>query len=155
MVADKQIVNINTIAYTNKLFKQIKGDGSIHLLGGSGLTTKIMEFYDWYYKQDNMISKEAINNFHYVLREKEDIINVLAVIKHKDKITLQLYNNSPYPTVIENEYFAIGTGSEFALGALYCNKNAIEALTVAANFDPYTNGVFNIITFDDVIKSIG
>lgn len=37
-------------------------------------------------------------------------------------------------------FYAIGSGAHFALAAMACGKNAIEAVRIAARFDPYTGG---------------
>jgi len=42
---------------------------------------------------------------------------------------------------VECKYnIAIGSGSQFALAALACGKSALEAVKIAATFDPYTGG---------------
>lgn len=37
-------------------------------------------------------------------------------------------------------FYAIGSGSHFALAAMACGCTAVEAVRIAARFDPYTGG---------------
>lgn len=41
---------------------------------------------------------------------------------------------------IESEFYAIGTGAPYALGAMAVGRCAIEAVHAAARFDPHTGG---------------
>lgn len=47
--------------------------------------------------------------------------------------------------VIERCY-AVGSGSHFALAAMACGKTAVEAVRLAARFDPGTGGRVESIT---------
>ncbi len=42
-----------------------------------------------------------------------------------------------------DDFYAIGSGAKVALGAMACGKSAIEAVRIAARFDPYTGGRIN------------
>lgn len=53
-----------------------------------------------------------------------------------------LYEMTPYPIHIENKQYAIGSGRDYALAAMACGRDAIEAVHLAAMFDINTgNGV--------------
>jgi len=41
---------------------------------------------------------------------------------------------------VMDDFYAIGSGAKVALGAMACGKSAIEAVRIAARFDPYTGG---------------
>lgn len=43
--------------------------------------------------------------------------------------------------------FAIGSGADYALGALAMGASGEEAVKVAARYDPYTNGVTQVANF--------
>jgi 20S proteasome alpha/beta subunit len=45
-------------------------------------------------------------------------------------------------------YLAIGSGKEFALGAMWAGANAIEAVKAAMTFDPGTGGEVMVLTHD-------
>jgi hypothetical protein len=42
--------------------------------------------------------------------------------------------------LIEEEFYAVGSGSVAALAAMHCGKSAIEAVRVAARIDAFTGG---------------
>lgn len=51
---------------------------------------------------------------------------------------LYMYDQTPVPFKINNEYYAIGSGAPYALAAMYLGKSPAEAVEVAALFDPGT-----------------
>jgi hypothetical protein len=42
--------------------------------------------------------------------------------------------------LIEEEFYAVGSGSMAALAAMHCGKSALEAVRIAARIDPFTGG---------------
>lgn len=50
-------------------------------------------------------------------------------------------------------YEAIGSGEDFALGALYAGASATEAVVAAANFDAYTSGPIRTEKVSDMIAA--
>lgn len=46
---------------------------------------------------------------------------------------------------LEADYFVIGSGAEYAKGAMGMGAEAEEAVVVAAIFDPYTEGPFTVL----------
>jgi len=53
-----------------------------------------------------------------------------------------IYETTPYPLHIEDTFYAIGSGRDFALAAMYLGKTAVEAVELASKFDAGTgNGV--------------
>lgn len=42
-----------------------------------------------------------------------------------------------------DDFYAVGSGAKVALGAMACGKSAVEAVRIAARFDPYTGGRIN------------
>jgi ATP-dependent protease HslVU (ClpYQ) peptidase subunit len=42
--------------------------------------------------------------------------------------------------LIEEEFYAVGSGSMAALAAMHCGKSAVEAVRIASRIDPYTGG---------------
>ena len=53
-----------------------------------------------------------------------------------------VYNQVPYPIVIEEEFFAFGSGAAYALAAMSFGYSAYEAVEVANKFDNHCgNGI--------------
>jgi ATP-dependent protease HslVU (ClpYQ) peptidase subunit len=44
------------------------------------------------------------------------------------------------PLKLENEFWAIGSGAEYAMGAMAAGKSAAQAVEIACQFDPHSNG---------------
>ena len=53
---------------------------------------------------------------------------------------LWLWDSWLVPVKIEDEFYAIGSGTKAALGALHMGANAVEAVEIACLIDPYTAG---------------
>ena len=49
--------------------------------------------------------------------------------------TLWKYERTPYPLKFPPQQFAIGSGRDFALAAMYLGKNAADSVMVASHFD--------------------
>jgi ATP-dependent protease HslVU (ClpYQ) peptidase subunit len=53
---------------------------------------------------------------------------------------LYMYDQSPMPILIEEPFYAIGSGQELALGAMTMGASAKEAVKVASKWDVNTGG---------------
>jgi ATP-dependent HslUV protease subunit HslV len=52
-----------------------------------------------------------------------------------------VFENSPFPTgPLKGDYFAIGTGAEYAFGAMAMGADAAQAIAVAKIFDVWSAG---------------
>lgn len=71
-------------------------------------------------------------NFNDEFLKKETSFEALVI----DKITgkVNVYTNSLYPAVFDSETAAIGSGCEFALGAMHNGASAVEAVDAAKAF---------------------
>lgn len=52
--------------------------------------------------------------------------------------TIFLYNNNLYPMPMEQEFFAVGSGMDYAIGAMAMGGSAADGVRVASRFDPGT-----------------
>ena len=48
--------------------------------------------------------------------------------------------------VLEDTYYAIGSGAGYAMAAMKAGAGAIDAVMIAASIDPYTKGPFDSLT---------
>lgn len=56
--------------------------------------------------------------------------------------TVTIYERTPHPQILHNEFVAIGSGRDFAMAAMHLGNSAEKAVEVAAALDAYTgNGV--------------
>lgn len=57
-----------------------------------------------------------------------------------------LYEDSPWPSgPIRCDYYAIGSGSDFALGAIFMGADAVEAVRAACLFDTNSGGPVTVL----------
>ena len=57
-----------------------------------------------------------------------------------------VYESTIIPACIKEPFYAIGTGSAYALAAMHLGKSPKEAVEIAALFDPATRGPIDVIT---------
>ena len=69
-------------------------------------------------------------------------IDILAVYPNGEAMFM---DTSLLPAYVVNEYYAIGSGNEYAMGALAMGASSKEAVRVAAMFDPFTGNKINTI----------
>lgn len=61
--------------------------------------------------------------------------------------SLWRYERTPYPAKFPPQQFAIGSGRDFALAAMWCGKSAAEAVDVACRFDSSCGNGVDTLTF--------
>lgn len=55
-----------------------------------------------------------------------------------DKTGMYVYTTCTTPDRVKTPFFAIGSGRQYALGALACGASLRDAVTAACRFDPYS-----------------
>lgn len=59
------------------------------------------------------------------------------------------YERTPYPIKFPPQQFAIGSGRDFALAAMYCGRSATEAVEVTCFFDSGCGNGVDVLMFED------
>jgi hypothetical protein len=97
------------------------------IIGLAGESSPGLVFLDWYGSGDP--EPESING-------AESTADFTALILTPDG----LFSADGYcrPEQILDEFYAVGTGSHAAMGAMYSGKTAAEAVEIAAKIDVYT-----------------
>lgn len=123
LAADSQ-TTVGKFALTNDSLKisKLKNGG---YFAGSGTVCEIKMLFDWYNngKRHGSESKQ---------------LNCIALVIEKEKIFI-LYGDL-YKFEVKESYVAIGSGRDFAYGALYMGATAKEAVKAACRFDCYSGG---------------
>jgi ATP-dependent protease HslVU (ClpYQ) peptidase subunit len=57
-----------------------------------------------------------------------------------------IYESTIIPVRIDNDFFAIGTGAGYAMAAMHLGKSPLEAVEIAALYDPSTRGPIELMT---------
>lgn len=128
MAADTQISINNYKTKTEKLYT-IEGFGVIGLAGSAKLCLQIAQWW-----QDGCEGEAP---------EVDDNNTVQGILSTKDG--LYYLEDGSVPLIIKAPYLAIGSGSDFAFGALGMGKSAEEAVREAMRHDIYTGGDVDVI----------
>lgn len=104
------------------------------LIGFAGGAEEGVAFECWYEDQQRLQRGEPTENpddkdAHY---PRSDAFH--ALVLHKTG-QLSWYGKAGYPVNITDRYFGIGSGSDFALGALYAGADLRTAILVAEKLD--------------------
>jgi hypothetical protein len=99
------------------------------LFGGAGVFEQVLAVREWL--QDETKPKpDGLNDFTGLLIEAGRIYRL------EEKLIRDR---------IRERYHAVGSGSPFAVTALYLGKTAREAVTIASRFDPRTGGGVDVL----------
>lgn len=79
---------------------------------------------------------------------KLEDINALLVDR---KGRLWLYEGRVWQPITQS-YYAVGSGSVFALGAMDAGATALEAVAIGVKRDPYSGGLISNVKLDRVLK---
>lgn len=117
LAADKQCGYGGMRCTVTKIFRVGK-----LLVGGAGDFTLVLEMVDWVRRG------RPVDSFPANQRSKDDW-QALMVIEPDGSIVT--YERTPHPIRYEQKQFAIGSGREFAMGAMYMGANAVRAVEAA------------------------
>ena len=119
MAADKRAVNVGLNRTVTKI-KKIHGN----LVGVCGDADKIAMLFDWL--------ERGGDPKDYPEFQKTDYSGLLVITPFKD---IWKFESQPLPIVIEDSFFAMGSGRDYAITAMHMGATAIEAVKVACEFD--------------------
>lgn len=145
LAADTNIDFGNMRGFKNKISKYfIKNydseNNSVILVGSSGdfLNSLLME--QWIL--DGCVKENFPTTF------TDEFFQTLVIRLCGDDYKINLYyKHSHLPITIDNKQWVIGTGSSFAITAMYLGKTAYQAVEIASMFDSNTGGRITTLTF--------
>lgn len=137
LAADKRATGNLPIAIITKIFRLVYEDHH-YLIGAEGEINICNQLTNW-----------ARQGFKESMFSGADTtVTKARMLVIKDDYTIQVYgNNSYYPYAIQNTFYALGSGRGYAIGAMHCGKNAIEAVEIASLYDHHTGNGIDILTF--------
>lgn len=128
MAADKMASEGNN--KTGKMTKIFRVNG--YLVGFSGAADCSMALLRWF---EDGADEEAWPDPY-----KDDPEATMMVVAPTGQV--MFYERFPIPIIMENEFFAIGSGADFALGAMQMGADPKTAVEVACLLDAYSgNGI--------------
>ena len=74
-------------------------------------------------------------------------VDFTLVTVHKNTKQIKVYYDGIHPVPADSKLIVIGSGREYALGALATGASAIEAMKIAAKYDRYTGTEIDIVNF--------
>jgi len=116
-----------------KLFRKQTKDGGEAIIGLAGETAPGLLFLDWYGS-----GKKPL------MRLIDGDADFTALVLRRDG--LFVYDAWCRGEKVLDEFFAIGSGSKAALGAMYKGAGALEAVDIASRIDPYTSAPFTCLS---------
>lgn len=120
LAADKRGTSSGLRFKVTKIFRT-----SIGLIGVDGNYDVCMELLDW------IRNGQVVSNYPKS-QENDSRYSYLILIKPDKQI--YRYERGPIPFKVEEPYFAVGSGRDFALAAMYIGKTAKEAVEIASHF---------------------
>lgn len=108
-----------------KIYKLIAGNGDEAIVGGSGSASSIYAFFDW-----------CASGMEYEDYPAEHAGEAQFIMVTKKSVLC--YENYPRPIEVGFPY-SIGSGGQYAMGAMLAGAKATESVKIASKLDPYTN----------------
>lgn len=136
LAADRQVTDDNRcLGEVRKIFK-----GKDCLIGTTGAYSDAMAFVKW--AEKGFPPKE----------KPESVRDVEAIVVRRDGsyyvTTAPLWIEEP----IGSDFYASGSGSSIAIGALAMGATSVEAVQIAMQYDVYTGKGLDVLTLDDIPK---
>jgi ATP-dependent protease HslVU (ClpYQ) peptidase subunit len=122
-------------------FKKVRKIGD-YLVGGAGRLTSILTFFAWF--EQNLqcqAAQESIPGLMIQSDPDKDDEDFIALVVHPDgKIFIHEGADPRRAFPIEREYYAVGSGADFALAALDAGATPEQAMEVAKLRDAFSGG---------------
>lgn len=140
MAADRRSCEGNT--KTGVMTKIFKRNG--YLVGFSGRADTAAILLWWF---ENGAKPEEWPDPH---TSDDDIDTSMLVVSPEGKV--MFYERFPIPIVMENEYFSIGSGRDFALAAMELGHNPEKAVEIACKLDAFSGNGIDVICLDEKLN---
>lgn len=137
MAGDRMSCEGNSKIGTSKKIHKIRG----HLVGFSGRADTAALLRYWF--EEGAKPEEWPDPY-------DDDVDASMLVVTPDG-TVLFYERFPVPIVMENEFFAIGSGRDFAIAAMHLGCDPKRSVEVACELDAYCgNGVDVLCLRDEV-----
>jgi ATP-dependent protease HslVU (ClpYQ) peptidase subunit len=123
IAADSMVSGDDSFYLVEKLRK-----GKESIYGGCGDWDKLLKFYQ---------SLESSSDF-------DSEVDVTVLELRNDGIWI--YESTIIPAKIKNDFWAVGTGANYAIAAMHLGKSPKEAVEIACLYDTSSNGPIDVLT---------
>lgn len=136
MAADMQATADGGHKLKHRKVRRVKHDGQEVLIATAGDVEASEAFYLWYIDQENHRKGLKLDgetkDTHY-----PGTANFHALALYQDG-SLLWYGPRGYPMEVKETYFGIGSGADFALGAMFAGADIRKAVQIATRLDANT-----------------
>jgi hypothetical protein len=136
MAADSMCAGDDVHYHVSKLHRAPRS-----LFGGAGQWDTLLRFY-----AHLTVSKGAPEALLKILEPCGDI----EVLELRED-GLYVYESCYIATPIKNDFYAVGTGRNFAIAAMHLGASPSEAVALAALYDPNTGGPVEEMRLGDIV----
>lgn len=147
------IIAADTLASTgNKTMTGVRKIGRTDrfLFGLAGRFSGVHRIYNWVKE----IEKDTSPHDFYKHMESLETLGLDATVLLVEKDgTIWTMTDDGGVCKVAATYESIGSGQDFALGAMYVGASASDAIEAACNFDPYSGGEVHTVSFDSPVHS--
>lgn len=123
-----------------KVHRGVLADGKAFIFGGAGRTSDCIQLYEWIKTLD---SKTLTRELYPHQSDANDPTCLLAV--KRDGV---FRKTGPLLVPVYEDFYAVGSGRDFAISAMHFGKTAAEAVKHAIQFDLYSGGAVRTMTLE-------
>lgn len=109
------------------------------LVGGAGTVAQIFSMFKWI--------EEGSDPDKFPEKQKDQENSPVILLIKPDK-TIWYYDDTPEPFLIEDKFWAIGSGRDFAITAMHLGYSAREAVRTASELCPSCGNGIDTLEFD-------
>lgn len=138
MVSDGQVSWGDRIDQTNlKKVRKINGC----LVGGAGRLSSVLQFFKWFEEWSNaQVVQGESPHVQVFIPEDLDDEDFTGLVVFTDGVIFMYEGGKRCYEIVGAEYYAVGSGSDFALSAMDAGASAEEAVKVAIKRDVFSGG---------------
>ena len=141
--ADTIVVAPVLNSFTTKIYKSADG---VAIAGVAGSCLQADIFWEWF----KTAEYKDYSKFKFTYEENSGYATEACLLYIEDGIEyVRWYNNAGNClTRVSNSIYALGSGEEFALGAMYAGATAYDAVKVTSILTKDTNDIITKLTLD-------
>ena len=147
MVSDGQVSFGDRIDQTNlKKVRKINGC----LVGGAGRLSSVLQFFNWFEEWSNaQVVQGESPHVQVFIPENIDDEDFTGIVVFTDGVIFMYEGGKRCYEIVGAEYYAIGSGADFALSAMDAGASAEDAVKVAIKRDVFSGGELFIEHLDE------
>lgn len=124
------------------------------IVAGAGSYAQVVKFRQWFTEHsDALIAQQDNPTVNIPLPQNLQEDEFLGVVLYPDG-ELMLYEGRTDVAIPQNQPFAIGSGSDFAMAAMRAGKDAKGAVEIASELDVFSGGEVKVYELDHELPEL-